>query len=347
MGKYYDGTKLLSMMDINGKKPEIYMTTTNRSAGKTTFFNRWAVKRFLEHKEKFCLIFRFNYELTECADKFYKDIHALFFPGHNMTQKRHANGTYVELFLDDKSCGYCLALNNADQLKRFSHLLSDSKRIIFDEFQSETNRYCANEITKLLSIHTSLARGGGEQVRYLPVIMIGNAVSLINPYFLELGISDRINSETKYLKGDGFVLEQGYYEEVSKEQQESGFNRAFAGTKYVAYASQNVYLLDNYAFIEKPSGVNRYICTVKVDGRLYSIKDYPQNGWYYIDTSIDASFPVKYTASPNDHEAGFIMVNTVDVIFRMLKLNFERGMVRFKNQQAKSALFTILRYSID
>ena len=37
MGKYYDGTKLLSLQDINGNKPEIYMCTSNRSAGKTTF----------------------------------------------------------------------------------------------------------------------------------------------------------------------------------------------------------------------------------------------------------------------------------------------------------------------
>ena len=32
MSQFYDGTKLLSMMDINGNKPEIYMCTSNRSA---------------------------------------------------------------------------------------------------------------------------------------------------------------------------------------------------------------------------------------------------------------------------------------------------------------------------
>ena len=44
--KYYDGTKLLSLMDINGKRPEIYISTSNRSAGKTTYFNRFFVNRF-------------------------------------------------------------------------------------------------------------------------------------------------------------------------------------------------------------------------------------------------------------------------------------------------------------
>ena len=33
---FYDGTKLLSLTDINREKPELYMCTTNRTGGKTT-----------------------------------------------------------------------------------------------------------------------------------------------------------------------------------------------------------------------------------------------------------------------------------------------------------------------
>ena len=53
MNKYYDGTKLLSMVDINGNKPEIYMCTTNRTGGKTTYFGRLCINRFLDKNEKF------------------------------------------------------------------------------------------------------------------------------------------------------------------------------------------------------------------------------------------------------------------------------------------------------
>ena len=71
MSRYYDGTKLLSMNDINGKKPEIYMCTTNRTGGKTTYFGRLCLNRFLDKGEKFCLIYRFKYELNDVVDKFY------------------------------------------------------------------------------------------------------------------------------------------------------------------------------------------------------------------------------------------------------------------------------------
>ena len=38
--KYYDGTNLLNMRDIDNKVPEIYIVTTNRTGGKTPYFTR-------------------------------------------------------------------------------------------------------------------------------------------------------------------------------------------------------------------------------------------------------------------------------------------------------------------
>ena len=202
--KYYDGTKLLSLKDLKGEVPELYICTTNRTGGKTTYFNRLAVNRFLKTGKKFALLYRYNYELADVGDKFFKDIQRLFFKQYKLTAVNKARGIYAELFLrntqeysddedDDKyigeSCGYALTLNSADQIKKYSHLFSDVDMIIFDEFQSETNHYCSEEIKKFLSVHTSIARGNGEQVRYVPVYMLGNQVSIINPYYVELGIT--------------------------------------------------------------------------------------------------------------------------------------------------------------
>lgn len=114
MSVYYDGAKLLSMRDINGNKPEIFMCTTNRTGGKTTYFGRLCVNRFFDKGEKFALVYRYNYELDDCADKFYKDISGLFFKGTTMTSKRKASGIYHELFIDGASCGYAVSLNSAD-----------------------------------------------------------------------------------------------------------------------------------------------------------------------------------------------------------------------------------------
>ena len=346
MSDFYDGTKLLSMKDLNGNTPEILLSVGNRSIGKTTWFNRYAVKKFKDKHRKFCLVFRWNYELTECADKFFKDIQRLFFPDDEMTERRRANGIYVELFLNEQSCGYCVALNHADSLKKFSHLLSDVDLMIFDEFQSENNHYCPSEINKLMSIHTSIARGGGQHVRYVPLVMLSNKVSLINPYFLSLGISDRLKDDTKFLRGDGFVLEQTFMEVVAQEQMDSGFNRAFKNEDYLKYSAMNVYLNDNTAFIEKPSGSSRYVATLKKDDKLYSIRYYWESGLYYMDKSADEDFKTKLTFDASSHDASYIMMGTTSSYVTMLRSTFERGMFRFRNQECKSAFFEMLKYNI-
>lgn len=344
MSKYYDGTKLLSMKDINGLKPEIYLCTTNRTGGKTTYFGRLCVNRFLDKGEKFGLIYRYNYELDDVCDKFYKDLGSLFFNGHEMTSKRRASGIFHELFLDEKSCGYALSLNSADQIKKYSHLFSDIMRMIFDEFQSETNHYCSEETKKLLSIHTSVARGQGEQVRYVPVYMLSNPVSIINPYYVELGISARLRDDTKFLRGDGFVLEQGFIESASKEQKMSGFNRAFSGNKYVAYSSECIYLNDNKAFIAKPSGRNIYLCTLKYKGVDYAIREFSENGILYCDDKPDHTFRTKITVTTEDHSINYVMLKRNDFLISNLRFLFERGCFRFKDMRCKEAVLSALSY---
>lgn len=342
--KYYDGSKLLSMKDLNGETPEIFMATTNRSGGKTTYFSRLLVNRFLNKGQKFALLYRFNYELDSISDKFFKDINTLFFPEHEMEDKTRAKGVFRELYLDEEPCGYAIALNSADQLKKYSHLFSDVENIMFDEFQSETNHYCQNEIEKLISIHTTIARGQGKQVRYVPVYMCGNPVSLINPYYTQLGISQRLKSDTKFLRGDGYVLEYGFIEAASKAQKMSGFNKAFSNNQYVAYSAENVYLNDSSAFIERLTGRNRYLCTLKYGGHDYALREYDEQGFIYCDDNADSSFPGKITVTTDDHNINYVMLRHNDMFLSNMRYFFERGAFRFKDALCKDVVLKALSY---
>ena len=349
--KYYDGTKLLSLQDINGNKPEIYIVTTNRTGGKTTYFARLCVNKWLDNLGKFCLVYRYNYELDNVADKFFKDIGNLFFPNYHMTAEKRGKGIYSELFLSGgnlgdkgKSCGYAISLNNADQIKKFSHLFSDVERMMFDEFQSETNHYCSDEITKLLSVHTSIARGRGEQIRYVPMFMLSNPVSIINPYYVALGITGRLRENTKFLRGDGFVLEQGYVQSASEAQKQSGFNKAFAGNSYIAYSAESVYLNDNKAFIEKPTGTSKYLCTLRFKGSEFAVRAYPDLGIIYCDDRADSTFKLKLSVTTEDHQINYVMLRSNDSFIFNMRYYFEHGCFRFKDLRCKEAILTALSY---
>lgn len=344
MSTYYDGTKLLSMTDLNGEKPEIFICTSNRSAGKTTYFSRLCVNRFKDKGEKFALLYRYNYEVDECSDKFFKDIQKLFFQEDVMSNKPRGNGVYHELFLNEKSCGYAFSLNNADQIKKYSHLFSDTKRMLFDEFQSESNKYCSNEIKKFISIHTSVARGNSEQARYVPVYMISNPVTMLNPYYISMGITTRLNDKVRFLRGNGYVLEQGYNESAAMAQKSSGFNQAFASDSYVAYSTEGVYLNDNLAFIEKPKGIGRYVVTLRYNGCDFAIREYADNGFLYCDDHPDSTFRFKITVTTDDHQVNYVMLKQNDLFLSNLRYYFSKGCFRFKDLRCKEAVLKALSY---
>lgn len=344
--KYYDGTKILSLKDINGKTPEIYIVTTNRTGGKTTYFNRLLVNRFLKQGKKFGLLYRYTYEIDDAADKFFKDIQNLFFPDYTMTSKIGGNGFFRRLYLNDQECGYAIAINSSDQVKKHSHLYSDIDSLLFDEFQSESGDYCPKEIMKFQSVHTSIARGQNKQVRYVPVYMLSNPVSLLNPYYVAFGISHRLQKDTKFIRGNGWVMEQGYIPSAADAQMKSAFNQAFmnGNDNYLEYSAQGIYLNDNVTFIDKPKGKFRYVANIKYENKYYSVKEYYEQGIVYIDTSVDMQFNVNISATLDDHTVNHIMMHRGAPIIAMLKNYFDRGCIRFRNIACKECLFALITY---
>lgn len=349
--QFYDGTKLLSLKDINGNTPELYMCTSNRSAGKTTYFERMLVNRFLKNGSKFGVLYRFNYELDDCAEQFFGEIQSLFFNDYEMVSEKRAKGVYHELFLRNKlsdekqHCGYAMALNNADVIKRKSHLLNDITSIFFDEFQSETNHYCDSEVTKFLSIHKSLARGGGKQVKYLPVYMVANPISIINPYYIELNITKRLKDDVNFLKGEGFVLENGFNESASEAIKNSGVSQAFSNNKYIAYSSEAIYLNDNLSFIEEPPRVNgRYLATIRYEGKDYAIREYTNEGIIYCDDRADSTFPNRLSVTLDDHSINYVMLKANNIFIMNLRFYFEHGCFRFRDMKCKEAILKCISY---
>ena len=343
--KFYDGTKLLSLKDANGNTPEIYICTSNRSAGKTTYWNRYFVNRFIKNGEKFMLIYRNVTQLDgDISGKFFKDIGPLFFPDYTMTHKQQKEG-YVDLYLNDIHCGYAVSLKKSVKYKECSHFFSDTVRMLFDEFMPEDNAYLKDECTKLRSIHQSVARGKSKMSRYVPVFMVSNPVTLLNPYYIAWGISDRLRSDTKFMRGDGWVLEQGFNEDAAKAQQESAFNRAFGDDKYSAYAAQGKYLNDSATFIEKIEGQkSSYLATLKYEGKWYAIREYPALGILYCDDRPDMSRPIKISLTTEDHDVNYVMLRRNDIFISRFKFYFDHGCFRFKNLKCKEVIFNMLSY---
>lgn len=344
MGEYYDGTKLISMKDVNGKDPAFFLCSGNRTGGKTVWFSRLLVNRWKKKGQKFGLLYRFNDDMSDVAETFFKDINALFFPGDEMESEIRAKGKYHELFYNGEPCGYSLAINNADWLKRKAHLFSDIENLFMDEFQSETNHYCPDEVTKFRSVITSVARGRGEHVRHVPVFLCSNTVTLLNPYYSAMGISDKLRADTKFLRGDGYVLENAFVESAATAIKESAYARAFIDDSYTAYAAENVYLNDNYAFVEQPKGRGKYSLTVKYMNKSYALYEYIDSGIIYVTDKVDLSFPRKIALTTDDMNINYLMLQKNAPLIIYLRELFAKGCFRFRNLESKQMCLKLLSF---
>ena len=340
--KYYDINSVLDKKDLDGEEPAIYMITSNRSGGKTTNTLKYSLQLFKEKGRKTILLYRNKLELNG-SNLIYKDVLKIFPEfGEEMTILSHAGGTFYELFLDGKSFGYSIALYNPDVLKKYSPIFADCDLIIMDEFQKEDGKYLDKEVMKLQSIYLTVARGGGEQSRHVKVFLLGNMVSLMNPYFVYFGIHKRLKDNTKFIRGHGWIAQFTYIEHASKEIKKNPFFRAFKNYSYMNYSTENVYLFDSRIFIEHPKGKSKYLFTLIHDGASYGVREFFQDGLVYVSKKVDPKCRQVVTFKNGDHNQNTMMLNHYCFLWKSIKDAYQGGYLRFDDIKSKNAIFDIL-----
>lgn len=341
---FYDGNRLINMLDLDKQKPSIFMICGNRTAGKTFWCKWYMVKNFLKSGKKFMILCRFGYQLPGLSETFYKDLKEVKkeLECSQMTESVVVKNSIHELFIDGIPCGYCVALNNADSVKRNSTLFVDVDTIFLDEFQSETGKYCPNEVQKFISIYTSVARGNGQHVRDVKCLLASNNVTLLNPYYYELGISARLQKDTKFLRGHGWVLEITFNESASNAIKESGIGRAFSNNDYMSYSADNIYLNDSDTFIEKVNGRKRMLAILDYQNESYGL--WECGTFLYICKQYDPNFYKRYAITLGDHGLSSTLMKHNSVDYKVWKECFNRGMFRFQDLKCKELMFALLGY---
>lgn len=348
---FYNGDKILNLLDLNKRKPELFFITSNRNAGKTTYFIKKFVSEFLKFKKTTCYLFRYSYELDgDCVGKIFGGVQELFFSDYIFTQKKTEKGKLVDLYIQkkDKSeppelIGWAISISDAANIKRFSHKIK-CDYIFFDEFQAEFNSYLPDEILKFQSIHKSLARGFGEQVRYLPVILTGNPVTILNPYYTALGISARLNKNVKFLRGNGWVLEQGFNESARDASLDSGFETAFSAAgsdNYSAYAAEGNYFNDSdFGIIKNPGEPGNPIFCIFENDIFYIFENLKKTGKIRIKKSRGAAGQI---CKRDPRSTGNYPLLSFEQK-AILKNLFDNNKICFDSLESKDLIFKILSY---
>lgn len=342
---FYNGNKLTQMLDIDGERPAIYAVDGNRSDGKTTWFARKMINDFKKKGKKFMLIKRYKYQIYKAHEAFFKLVGPYFFPNDIMTARKGPNGLYMELFLNDKPCGYVCAINSADPLKEYSQYYCDVDNMFMDEFQCRGN-YVPDEAESLYILYTSAARGYNMPSRYVPLYMCCNHVSSLNPYYKLWGCGAQVDNIIKgFWRGHGVVVERDFNIEVSNLQKSAAIAKAFAGTKIAEHVINNKSFTDNFSFVEKCNTSKfEYICNIYIDGdciSLVRVLDIPGVN-YYFSENINKTCNTNFTIFSNDHTIDTMLLSRNVNFLLNLKNQFDHGKIRFSTLEVKEKAFAFL-----
>lgn len=182
--EYYHIDKLLAC------KANYSIVYGERSNGKSYSAKDFALKHFIETGMKFIYLRRFDADISRSLTAQWlsdSSVRELF--GDTKYLKAHAGNIYVSDITDDKeikepdvAVGYIRSLNNAQRYSSGAYL--DADVIIFEEFVSLKGNYLPYEFELFMHFVSTVARR-----RNITVILIGNSLSRLCPYFREFQLT--------------------------------------------------------------------------------------------------------------------------------------------------------------
>lgn len=339
--QFYDGSKLLGMKDLNKKKPEIFISQTVRTFGKTTYYILKMFEDFIKTGDPFGILVRYKYEVSGGVSSTLSKIDEFYsYDTGLLSACNLANGNVKRISFTGKPMFYVFSLNAAKQVKVLSPEMQCITQYAMDEIQPEDNRYLPDEIEKFISIHVSLARGVGEATRYLPVYLMTNDVSYLNPYYTSLGISERMEPRTKYMRGEGFVFENLGSEFIAGLQRTSRFNRAFSSHENMNYILGKKSLCSEEVYdIMKLGGSKSYMLTLLHKGEKFGM--WMCEDFVYVSKSYDPNCRHVYGIEPTDCLGGHV-AHRKKLNLSFYRSFFEGGLMRFDSIRAKQAALSFL-----
>lgn len=307
----------------------------NRGGGKTFGFKTICINRFKKKRQQFIWVRRYQTEIDTLTN-FWDDIKP-FYPEDELTVEGGC------LYINGDLAGWLIALTTSQKLK--SVAFPNVTTIVFDEFIIDKGKvgYLKNEVQVFLELYETVARMRDN----VTAIFLGNAISIVNPYFIYFNITPDLNR--RFTKKGGVCVEFYFNEAFIAKKQLTRFGQLIAGTKYGEYNMLNRFLRDSDSFLfdARPAGANLKIHQFIIDGERYALWQDTKRGEWYIDNSYEPNFGTYRTFIVNpvdmdDKDKSHILLKKSSTIVKRLRDCAERGDLYFNNQNTKQKFYEIL-----
>ena len=314
----------------------IYIILGNRGCGKTYSCKKHVIDRFIERGEQFAYVRRSEADLDKTNHKFFNDMYELY-PDKKFTVKGS------EYLCDGVVMGYAYALSTSLAIKGAN--TPQVSWIIFDEFLIDPNapyqRYLKEEVYLFYQLYESIARPikGKKDV---PVFLLGNIYTSINPWFREWNIRIPENKrKITTIKEKGIYIQLVDNPKFKEAKRDTGFGRLVAGSSYAETSIDNKFIRDSNEFVLKKAPKSmRYVFTLKVDGLKYGVWLCDGNSFYYVTESYDKNSKRIITTVLDDHTGNTLLVKGghKNAFFDTLKYAYNEGLIYYDGLLSKNAV---------
>lgn len=328
MSIYYDCSQLLSYRCI------FNFVIGNRGGGKTFDAKKKCIKRFKKYGAQFVWVRRYQTEIDTLSE-FWADIQP-FFPEDALTVQGN------KLYINGELAGYLIALSTSMQLK--SVAFPNVRTVVFDEFIIDKGRisYLKNEAHVFMELFETIARTRDNVV----ALFLGNAISIVNPYFEHFKIKPLLGQ--RFTKQNGVCIEFYFNEEFIKQKEATKFGQLIKNTSYGEYNMLNKFLRDSDSFIAaRPATADFKMYQFIINGFKYSMWRDMKHQNYYVDTSYEENFGQYRTwvldpNDMNDKDPSHVLLKKSSVVMKQLRKIFEYGDLYFDTQNTKQRFYEFL-----
>lgn len=311
-----------------------------RGVGKTYPSIKFTSKQFIKKGYEFVYVRRYKTELQKAMPGFYDALNKNIALGIENDLKGHNFSTSGnKIYIDDKIAGYGMTLTTAQDFK--SSNFPNVKYIIFDEFIIEKGQkhYLKNEVESFLGLVETIAR-----MNDVTIIMLGNAVTVTNPYFLYFDINLPYGNDIATFK-NGLILVQYLENKPYREaKKHTKFGQLVNGTEYSNYAIDNNFRLDNKNFIEKKSGTSKIAFSFKYHDNMYGVWFDYNIGKIYVSNDYDPNGMV-LSCTLQDHSPNTMLLSAAKQYnaFKTFIKNYQLGNVYFESIKIKNTTKELIK----
>lgn len=325
---YYNYDRIISYNAL------LNMIVGPRGIGKSFGATEFVTNQFIKKHDEFVYLRRYKTELSKGVKNFFSAlVKEDKFPNHQLQTKGYT------FMIDEVVAGYGFTLSTAQQLK--SSNFPNVKTIIFDEFIIEPGQghYIKNEVFSFLGLIETIAR-----TRNIRVIMLGNSVTELNPYFLFFDITIPYNNDIKLFKDGMILLQYVKGTEFQKAKKETRFGKLVDGTEYSNYAIDNNFIDENKMFIEKKTGQSKFIFSFIYKSQIYGVWiDYNIGKIYVSNDYINNG--LSFATTTDDHKPNTLLYSIAKKYncWNVFIQNYKIGNVYFENVKIKNITKEILK----